>query len=503
MTENNNPWSTTAAEVQEKIDRARKAQAGWAALSYGERARGLQRAARYCGSHLDEVTEAIRQSCGKLKIDAIVAEVLPAVLALDYYIRWGKKFLASRSLKPGNLFMAFKRSRIIYKPYGVVGIISPWNYPFAIPFSEAVMALLAGNGVILKVASDTLEAGRALAAVFAAADLPPDLFTYVEIPGREAGPAFISGGVDKLCFTGSTEIGRELMALAAPRLLPLVLELGGADAAVICADADLDRAAAGIIWAGFSNAGQSCGGIQRVLVHEKAYKPFLEKLCARTEQLRIGDGLDADLGPMISLRQKKTVQKQVAACTAAGAVIAAKSPGDPNDDSLWAPAMVLTHVSGDMPVLADEVFGPVVAVLSAPDDDAAIRMANASPYALNGSVWSRNHARAKALAARLNAGAVMINDHLMSHGLAETPWGGFGNSGIGRTHGEMGFREMCKAQVIVNDILPRPKRNPWWQPYSEDSCRQLQAFTDIAAKTAFSKKLTALPHLLKMFLRFW
>jgi succinate-semialdehyde dehydrogenase/glutarate-semialdehyde dehydrogenase len=409
-----------------------------------------------------------------------------------------------------------KRSRIIYKPYGVVAIISPWNYPFAIPFSEVVMALLAGNAVLLKVASDTLEVGRALAGIFSEADLPEGLFSYVELPGREAGPAFISGGVDKLFFTGSTAVGRELMALAAPRLLPLVLELGGADAAIVCDDADLDRAAVGILWSGFSNAGQSCGGVQRVLVHKDVYEAFLEKLCALVERLRIGDGPDADMGPMTSLRQKRAVQKQVEACVAAGAVVAAKSSAAPGKaaagddparwyagDGLFVPALVLTHVTEDMPVMAEEIFGPVVAVISAADDQEALRIANRSSYGLTGSVWSRNSRRAKGLAARINAGAVMINDHLMSHGLAETPWGGFGDSGLGRTHGELGFREMCKAQVIVDDILPGVKRNLWWHPYSEQVFRGMRAILDLLAGPSLSRRLRAIPRVVKIFFRYW
>ncbi|MDR2630816.1 MAG: aldehyde dehydrogenase family protein [Spirochaetaceae bacterium] len=490
------------AGVAEKILAARQAQGPWAALPYGERARRLKKVTVYLGNHFDELTEVIHRENGKVKIDALAAEVLPAVMALSFYIKQGKKFLAPRTLRGGNLLMFNKKSRMIYKPYGVVGIISPWNYPFAIPFSEVVMALLAGNAVILKVASDTPGVGRALEAVFAAANLPEDLFSYIEMPGKEAGPAFISGGVDKLFFTGSTAVGRELLALAAPRLLPLVLELGGADAAIIRADADLDRAAAGILWSGFSNAGQSCGGAQRILVHQAVYEPFLEKLCGLVQKLTIAE--DGDMGPMTTLRQKKAVQKQVEACIAAGARIAAASPdGSFQDESLFAPALVLTAVNETMPVMAEEIFGPVVAVLPVADDEEALRIANASSYGLTGSVWSRDHRRAKKLAARINAGAVMLNDHLMSHGLAETPWGGFGDSGLGKTHGEAGFREMLKAQVVVDDLLPGIKRNLWWQPYSEKTYQGIRAITELLAGTTLGRRLKALPAVMRLVFRYW
>jgi succinate-semialdehyde dehydrogenase/glutarate-semialdehyde dehydrogenase len=475
-------------------------------LPYGERARRLKKSARRLGLMVSEITEIIHRENGKLRIDALAAELIPAIMAIRYYIKKGRSFCAPRRIGGGSIFMFNKQSRSVFVPYGVVGIISPWNYPFSIPFSEVVMALLAGNAVILKVASLNPGVGRALADLFDAAELPSGLFTLLEMPGAEAGPALIAGGVDKLFFTGSTAVGRELMALAAPRLLPLVLELGGADAAIVRADADLDRAAAGIVWAAFSNAGQSCGGVQRVLVHREVYPAFLEKLTALVVKLRAGDDGDADMGPMAAVRQKAAVEKQVAACLAGGAVIAAQSPAPAPEYSAAArfyPATVLTSVGPGMPVMAEEIFGPVTGVCPVADDEEALRAANASPYGLTASVWSRNRREARCIAARINAGAVMINDHLMSHGLAETPWGGFGDSGLGRTHGETGFREMGKIKVVVDDLLPGAKRNIWWQPYSEGVYSGLKAITELLAGPGLGRRLKAIPGVLKIFLRYW
>jgi len=493
----------TSGGIGNLIEKAREAQKTWAAYSFKERSGHLKKAGRYLASHAEEIIQIIHKDTGKLPIDALAAEVLPALMALGYYRRKCGRVLAPRSIGGGSFLMFNKKSRYHFEPHGVVGIISPWNYPFSIPFSEIVMALLAGNAVLLKTASLTPNVGRALEKIFMAADLPQGLFAYVEMPGEEAGPAFIGTdktGVDKLFFTGSTETGRKLMTLAAKRLLPLVLELGGTDSAIIREDADLDRAAAGIVWAAFSNAGQSCAGVQNILVHQNVYAAFLEKICALVKNLRQG----TDLGDMASLKQKQLLCRQVEGCLKQGAVVAAKSEGAflQDENSLSAPAIVLTGIKDSMPIMKEELFGPVAGVIPVKDDEEALRIANGSSFGLSGSVWTRNRRKGRALAARINAGALMINDHLMSHGLAETPWGGFGDSGFGRTHGELGLMEMVKPKVIVDDILPGVKRNLFWQPYSDKVYDGILALVEFLSG-GLQKKLLALPRVLGIFFRYW
>jgi len=490
-------------DVTDVFRRARAAQPGWAALPYADRSRALARVRDAVVAQADGLARIISTDNGKTLVDALATEVVPAVLGLDYYRRTARRLTRPRRVKGGHWLLSNKRSRLHAVPYGVIGIISPWNYPFSIPFGEVVMALLTGNAVVLKVASDTLEVGRAIGRLFAGAGLPDGLFTYVELPGAQAGPAFLAAGCDKLFFTGSTEVGRTLAALAAPTLTPLVLELGGNDAAYVRSDADLDRAAAGILWSGFSNAGQSCGGAQRILVHRSVYEPFLEALGRRVRALRVGPGtsFDNDMGALTSAKQKKTVEDQVAACVAAGATIWAQSEVPP--EGRFLPATVLTDLTPDMPILADEVFGPVVGVVPFDTDDEAVALANASPLGLTSSVWSRDHRAARALALRIHAGAVMVNDHLMSHGLAETPWGGFGDSGLGRTHGEAGLAEMVRVQVVVDDILPGATKNLWWHPYSESVYRGLGAMLQVLYGPGWWKRLVALPRLARFALRYW
>jgi succinate-semialdehyde dehydrogenase/glutarate-semialdehyde dehydrogenase len=499
------------------IEKARKAQILWEKLTFDKKARQIKKAWLSLAKKRDEVVEIIRRENGKLAIDALSSEVIPALMAVPYYIKQGRRLCKSHAIRGGNPLMTYKRSLMIYKPWGVVGIISPWNYPFAIPFSEVIMALLAGNAVILKTASLTPGAGRIISVILESAKLPDGLFTNVELPGKEAGKTFINAGIDKLFFTGSTAVGKELMALAAERLLPMTLELGGADAAIVRKDADIDRAVSGIIWAGFANAGQSCGGVQRVLVHNDIYNEFLENLKQKVEALRLEDEINtpeksSDLGHLISKKRKDEVRGQIQKCLAMGAQIAAQSKtiktqdgnteGSMEDESLYMPAIVLTGIKSGMPIMDDEIFGPVIGVIPFDDDMEAVNIANSSSYGLTGSVWSRSKGQAKKIAALINAGSVMINDHLMSHGLANTPWGGFGYSGMGKTHGEEGFREMFKAKVIIDDVLPGAKREPWWQPYSQKIYNGLTALADLLAGTLL-KRILALPGVIVFFLISW
>lgn len=489
------------------IASAREAQALWAAVSPHQRARKLSAVERYIADSCDDLSSVICEDTGKTRVDALATEVVPAALALRYYRRHADRFLKEERIACGNLMLFNKRSRLSHQPYGVVGIISPWNYPFAIPFSEVVMALLAGNAVILKVASATPLVGRSIERALESAGLPAGLFTYIEMSGKEAGPAFIEAGIDKLFFTGSTAVGRELMARAAERLLPVVLELGGADAAYIRYDAHLERAANGILWAGYSNAGQSCGGCQRILVDRRVYEPFVDLLSRRVRALRLGPGasFDSDMGPLISVRQKEDVCSLVNECVRKGARIVARSDGGSlsPDGSPFMSALVLADVSPDMPIMNDEIFGPVVAVLPVDGDEHAVRIANDSPYGLTASVWTRDHRTARSLAIKIHSGAVMINDHLMSHGLAETPWTGFKQSGIGRTHGKSGFMEMVRTQVIVDDILPGTTRNLWWHPYSIRVYRGVKSILAVSFSRSFGDRIASLPRLILFFFRYW
>ena len=458
----------TIDDLKEMIKQSRAAQPAWQQLSVRQRAEKIMPIRDYLVAEMDSLTATIASENGKLSFEALVTEIVPATVAINYYCKKAPKFLKTRRISASSIGFANYRSQLRYEPLGVVGIISPWNYPFAIAFSEVICALLGGNGVILKTATETQLTGLALARAIQAADLPDGLFHFVNLPGRVAGDALLENGIDKLFFTGSVPVGKYLMKKASDTLTPVSLELGGNDAMIVCEDADLDLAAGGVIWAGLGNAGQSCGGIERIYVHERVYADFLARLRDRVAALRPGEWHDfsADVGVMTTEKQVKHVRQHVEDALEKGARIWVQAPNSvPHLNNVFEP-MVLIDVTHQMAMMQHETFGPVVGVIKFKTIDEAIELANDSYLGLTGSVWSRNLKAAEKIAARIKAGAVTINDHLMSHGLAETAWGGFKQSGMGRTHGKMGLLEMVEPQHIITDILPGVKRKIYWQPYS-------------------------------------
>jgi len=491
----------SVGDLKEAVRKSRAAQEAWAVLPVRKRARALKGTRVYLIEHAEKIAELISLENGKTRVDALSTEVLPAVMALDFYASHAKRFLKPAFLMPGSLLLGNKWSKIFRNPYGVIGIISPWNYPFAIPFSEVVMGLLAGNAVILKTATNTQLVGKQIEACVRAADLPDGLFSFINISGDVAGDAFIDSGIDKLFFTGSVSVGKKLMSKAAETLTPLNLELGGNDAMLVCEDADLDRATSGAVWAGLSNCGQSCAGVERVYVHESVYEPFMERLKEKVKALRVGRDSDynVDMGAMTTKNQIEKVRAHLEDALDRGAVIVAQSECPPRDSpGNFLPATVIAEVNHEMLVMQEETFGPVLAVMKVKNMEEAICLANDSIYGLTGSVWSGNGKTAGQIARRIRAGVITVNDHLVSHGMAETPWGGLKASGFGRTHGRIGFNEMTQPQVVVHDILAFAKKNLWWHPYDQSLFRGLLGAMKLFHGRKLKDRLSGLIPLLKI-----
>jgi succinate-semialdehyde dehydrogenase/glutarate-semialdehyde dehydrogenase len=493
----------TVQELDLAVAQAKIAQSAWGTLRYTQRAECLFRIRDYIVANTDHLVDVIAQDTGKTKMDALSTEVLSVAMALTYYATHAEKILKRKHLSGGGLLTINKRSYIDRVPIGVVGIISPWNYPFAIPFHEIAMALVAGNAVVLKVASHTLQVGKAIQECVEAGKLPEHLFHLINLPGRIAGDAFLDSGINKLFFTGSVAVGKTLVKKASERLIPVSLELGGNDAMIVCSDANLHRAANGALWAGLSNAGQSCAAVERIYVEAEVYDAFVNLLKEKLSTLRQGvdTGVNVEIGSMTTEEQFKKIQKQVKDALAKGAKTYSGVAPLPKGKGLFYPPTIVENVHDNMLMMQEEIFGPLLGVLKVESIDEAIARANASKLGLTASVWSRNRRKAHEIASRLEVGSVMINDHLMSHGLAETPWGGWKESGIGRTHGHIGLEEMTQPRCVVDDLLPGVQKNMWWYPHNKKVYEGLKGAMVFLYGKGIGKRIGAAQKLVNVFLR--
>ncbi|BBH68505.1 succinic semialdehyde dehydrogenase [Actinoplanes sp. OR16] len=440
--------SCTADDVDAAADLARVAQRQWAALSFRARADVILRFHDLLVDRQDEVLDLIQWETGKARVHAW-QEVLLLGTVARHYARHGHTYIADRPVRPAVPIAT--RVTEVRVPKGVVGIISPWNYPLYLGVADLIPALLAANTAVSKADEQTPLTLLWARALLAEAGLPEHVWQVVTGDGPAIGAAVVDAS-DYVCFTGSTATGRLVAEHAARRLIGVSLELGGKNPLIVRADADLDLAARGTVEAAFANSGQMCIHIERVIVHGKVYDAFAEALLAATSGLRLGQGLGFgyDVGPLASQSQLDKVSSHVRDAVAKGAAVLAGGRPRPDISPYSYQPTVLADVTGDMDVCLGETFGPVVSLHRVDGDEAAIAEANRGRHGLSASIFSTDTAAAEAMARRIRAGAVNVNDGAgLAIATVEAPMGGRGDSGLGRRHGAEGIRRFTDAQTVA------------------------------------------------------
>ncbi|HVP52100.1 MAG TPA: aldehyde dehydrogenase family protein [Terriglobales bacterium] len=478
------------SEVGTAVESARAVQPAWAELGVPARIGILRRFQRLLCQKKDDVARAITRENGKPQVEALLTEVLVVLEAARFLIENARTLLKPEPVPHGNLIMKTKSAHLVREPYGVIGIISPWNYPFSTPATEGLAALVAGNAVVLKPSEFTPLAALELASLLHEAGVPPDIFQVVVGDGS-AGAALVEAPIDKIVFTGSVRTGKRVAETAARKLLPVLLELGGKDPMLVLDDANLDVVTSAAVWGAFMNAGQTCLSVERCYVHRSLYERFLAAVVEKTGKLHLGNGLDpeTDIGPMIHEQQLRVVEAHVADAIARGARVLCGGRRLPElGPNFYAPT-VLADVTHEMLIMREETFGPVLPVMPFATDDEAVRLANDSEFGLAASVWTGDRRRGEALARRIEAGTVMVNDVISCFGISEAPHGGVKSSGLGRAHGRLGLEEMVRIKYVDSDLLPRV-RKVWWFGYGGEFARQMEGFVDFLFSASLARRVS-------------
>jgi acyl-CoA reductase-like NAD-dependent aldehyde dehydrogenase len=479
--------------IDAAVEQSRAAQSAWARRPIKEKRALLVALQEGILAERMEIARLIALEQGKPVGEALAAEIVPVLGMIKELVRQGQRLLAPEKRPHQMLLFGHKKSRLERVPFGTVVIIAPWNFPFSVPLPEIAAALLAGNSVLFKPAPHAILIGQKIVELFRAAGFPEEVLHYLPIFDRDADYLTAHPGVDKIVFTGSTAVGRKVMRNAAENIVPVILELGGKDAVIVAADANLERAAKGVVWGALFNAGQVCASIERVYVERSAAEPFLEACLREIKKVRVGDPLqpDIEMGPLSSEAHLQKVLYHIAEAEQKGARLLHGGVRIDRPGYFIEPAL-LVDVDHTMLVMREETFGPVIPVMTFSSLDEAIALANDSCYGLSAFAWTGSRATAGRLLRELEAGTVVVNDSTMSWGEPTAPWVGHKQSGIGLTHADLGLLEMTRAKYVSYDRGGRGA-NLWWFPYTGAGTRLFDAAADLLYSRRIGRKIAALP----------
>ncbi|MBX3209110.1 MAG: aldehyde dehydrogenase family protein [Labilithrix sp.] len=470
--------ATPLEDVAGVVGRARAAQSKWAELPIGKRIKAVSKVKKRILERAEEIAALVHAETGKPDVEALLGEVLASADVVSYWAELVTEELEPFEAEIDALSYPKKRGWVHRDPRGTIALIMPWNFPFALPLRTIIPALLAGNAIVFKPSEITPRTGELIARLFDGI-LPEGLLGVVQ-GGGDAGACVVDADVDLVVFTGSTATGRKVAHACAERLIPCSVELGGKDAAIVLADADLERAANGIVWGAMMNAGQNCGAVERVYVDKSVADVFTAKVVAATKALRFGQ----DVGPLTTEAQRRVVERHVDAARAAGAeVLEGGEAIESETTALGYRPTVVKIDADDNALIADETFGPVVPITAVADVEEAVRRANASRYGLTASVWTADVRLGEALARRLRAGVVTINNHSFTGAIASVPWGGVGESGWGITGSPLALEHLTRPRLLVVDRNRAP-RETWWYPYSPTLRKLALAFAALRGGAA-------------------
>jgi succinate-semialdehyde dehydrogenase/glutarate-semialdehyde dehydrogenase len=415
--------------------------------------------------HAEELVDLLSLETSKPRLEALSNEIF----VLADIITWQARH-AAHILRPQTLhlhLLKHRKGKILYVPRGVIAVISPWNYPLLLPFSEVAAATVAGNATVLKPSEHAPLVVLKAKEIWDESGMPSDLLQIVT-GGAETGSALLDAGVQKVTFTGSVEIGRKVAEQCGRNLVECVLELGGKAPMIVCEDADLERTARAIAWGGFANMGQACVSVERVLAHGSIYDELVRLTGEQVRSLRQGapEEVDVDLGALMLKHRLPFLEALIEDALAKGARLVAGGGQLERKGNFFAPTL-LVDCHPSMRVMTEEIFGPIVPMMRVSDDNEALGIANSLPLGLSSYVFSKDTARAERIATRLAAGSVLINDVHSDIGSPEVPFGGIKNSGYGKVHGSAGLRGMCFVKHVGMNRLPLPARSPFWFPYRQ------------------------------------